>query len=332
MLTGFCRCSKQKGVSDLKKFLHEDASSVSEAISLLEKNKGKAKLIAGGTDLLTVMKDKINPTYPEVLVNIKDIPGLDIIKEEGGVLKIGSLALISNIANDATVKNKYIALAEAANKVATLHIRNMGTIGGNLCQETRCWYYRAPNNYFFCFRKGGTLCFAVIGDNRYNAILGSEVCFAVFPGDTGVALTALDATLVTTQRNIPIDDFFVVLGNVLEDDEIVTEIQVPEPKAGTKQAFLKFAARKSLDFAIASVATAITVEAGTVADARIVLGGVAPYPYRATDAEDALKGNAISESVAETAGAAAVKDAFPLSKNAYLVPITKTLVKRAILA
>lgn len=316
----------------MKKFTLINASTVDGAVSSLREHEGVAKVIAGGTDLLGALKDKINPAYPEVLVNVKSIPGLDYIKEEAGVLKIGALALLEDIALNTTVRNKYGALAQAALAVGTPQLRNMGSIAGNLCQETRCWYYRMPNNYFFCFRKGGALCYAVPGDNRYNAILGGAVCFAVCPSDTAIPLVALNATIVTNKRSIPIDDFFEVLGNVLGDDEIVTEVQVPEPKSGTKQTFLKYSLRKAIDFAISSVATAITIEGGTVTEARIVLGGVAPTPYRANDAENALKGSAITESVAEAASSAAVKDAMPLSKNAYLIPITKALVKRAILA
>lgn len=316
----------------MKAFTHVNATTVDEAASILSEYKGKAKLIAGGTDLLGTMRDEINPTYPEVLVNIKSIPGMDYIKEEGGMLKIGALTTLSEIAESSVVKDKYTALAQAADAAGSPLLRNMGTIGGNICQEVRCWYYRAPKNYFYCFRKGGTLCSAVPGDNRYNAILGAAVCFAVCPSDTAIALEALDATIVTNKRTIPVGDFFKVLENVLGDDEMVTEVQVPEPKAGTKQAFLKVRIRKAIDFAIASVATAITVEGGKVADARIVLGAVAPVPYRSTAAEDALKGNAISESVAETSGAAAVEGATPLSRNAYLIQMSKALVKKAILS
>jgi len=316
----------------MKKFTHIKAATVEEAVSALRKYSEKAKVIAGGTDLLTTMKDEIYPTYPEVLVNIKTIPGVDYIKEEGGMLKIGALATLSEIAKSSLVKDKYAALAQAVYAVGSPQRRNMGTIGGNLCQEVRCWYYRAPKNYFYCLKKGGTVCQAVPGDNRYCAILGATTCFAVCPSDTAVALGALNATVVTNKRSIPILDFFKELGNILGGDEIVTEIQVPEPKSGTKQVFLKFRIRKTIDFAIASVATAITVEAGVVADARIVLGAVAPVPYRATAAEDALKDKAITESVAEAAGAAAVKKAMALSQNAYLIPLTKALVKRAILA
>jgi len=315
----------------MKKFEHHNAKTLDEAISLLGEYEERAKIIAGGTDLLDRMKQEIDPTYPEVLVNIKSIPGMDYIKEEAGILKIGALALLEDIADDPSVKGKYAALAQAAHSVGTHLIRNMGTIGGNLCQEVRCWYYRGANNYFYCLRKGGTVCQAVPGDNRYCAILGWEFCCSVCPSDTAVALGALNAAIVTNKRSIPILDFFTELEIALEADEIVTEIQVPEPKSGTKQVFLKFRFRKAMDFAVSSVAAAITVEAGTVADARTVLGAVAPVPYRATAAEDALKGKAITESLAEEAGAAAVKDAVALSQNGYLIQITKTLVKRAIL-
>jgi len=321
----------------MEKFTHIDASTVEEAVSALGKYKGKAKVIAGGTDLLEVLKTEIHPEYPEAIVNIKTIPNMGYIKEEAGALKIGALTTLSEIAESSLVKGKYAALAQATDAVGSPLLRNMGTIGGNLCQENRCWYYRARKNYFNCLRKNPAgLCYALIGDNRYHSIFGAlNGCIAVNPSDTAPALVALDASVVTSKRTIAIKDLFTVDGEkttVLDDDEIVTEVQVPEPKAGTKQVFLKFRIRKTIDFAISSVATAITIEAGTVADARIVLGAVAPVPYRSTGAEDTIKGKAISESVADEAGTAAVKGAMPFTHNAYLVPITKALVKRAILA
>jgi xanthine dehydrogenase YagS FAD-binding subunit len=271
-------------------------------------------------------------SYPEALINIKSIPGLEYIENGADTLRIGSLTKLEDIAESSEVNNKFSAIAEAAFAVGTPQLRNMGTIAGNLCQECRCWYLRASKNFFYCYRKGGTLCYAIAGDNRYNAILGGQVCFAVHPSDTAIALTALNADIVTTARTIPIEDFYDVLGSKLADDEIISEIQVPVPTAGTKQTFIKFRQRKAIDFAISSVSTVITVEAGNVSDARVVLGGVAPIPYRARKAEDILKGSTLNETVAEDASEAAVDDARPLSGNAYLVPLTKSLVKRAILS
>ena len=159
-----------------------------------------------------------------------------------------------------------------------------------------------------------------------------QVCYAVCPSDTAIALSALDATIVTNKRNMPIGELYKVLQLDLDDDEVITEIQVPEPEAGTKQVFSKFRLRKAIDFAISSVAVAINSDGGTVSDARIVLGGVAPVPYRAVDAEDTIKGNVISESIANSAGENAVNGALALSKNKYIIQITKALVKRAVLA
>jgi xanthine dehydrogenase YagS FAD-binding subunit len=316
----------------MKRFVHINATTVEEATSILAEYDGRAKVLSGGTDLIGMMKDEATSDYPEVLVNVKTIPGLADIVEEGGMLKVGALTPLAKIVGDNTVKTKYTALAEAAEAVADPTVRNMGTLGGNLCQEVRCWYFRMPKNYFYCFRKGGTLCEAVPGDNRYNAIIGGSICFAVCPSDTAIALSALDATIVTSKRSLAIGDFYQVLGTALDDDEMVTEVQIPAPESGTKQKFLKFRIRKAIDFAIVSVATAITVEGGIVTDARIVLGAVSPVPYRATDAEDALKGTAISESSAEEAAANAVKDTIPLPNNAYKVAIAETMVKDAILS
>ena len=308
----------------MNKIKHVSAKTLDEAVAAMGPT---ANVIAGGTDLFGTLKAMCLPKPPDTVVDLKTITGLDYIKEEGGVLKIGALAKLADIADSAVVKGKWPMLAESALRVASPQIRNMGTIGGNLCQRVRCWYYRGEHNVFNCFRKGGDTCFGVAGDNRYLAIVGGQLCFAVCPSDTAIALSALDATLVTTQRSIAIKDFFIVLGNSLKDNEIVKEIQVPTPAAGTKQAFIKFAERKSIDFATASCAVAISAT-----DARIVLGGVAPIPYRATTAEDLVKGKAIDTASAEAAGAEAVKRAIPQSKNRYKVQIAKTMVKRALLA
>ena len=317
----------------MKRFAYRNTTTIADAVSLLKA--GNAAVLAGGTDILNLLKIGALTSPPATLVNIKNIPGLDSISEDAHGLKIGAAARLSSIASSEVVKSKYSALAEAAESVASPPLREMGTIGGNLCQQVQCWYFRRSfltGTFFDCLRKGGNQCYAVTGDNRYHAILGAKQCFAVCPSDTAIALTALDATIVTSQRSIPIGDFFQVLGNVLNEDEIVTEVQVPVPESGTKQVFIKFALRPAIDFAVVSVAAVITIDNGKVSDARIVLGAVAPVPYRATEAEDALKGKAVSESVAETAADAAVKDAVPLSNNKYKVQIARTLVKRAVLA
>lgn len=314
----------------MNNFKYVNAKTVAEAATAL--GAGNAAVLAGGTDLLTTIKDFINPTQPETLVNIKEIPGLAGIKEEGGLLKIGALTKLSDVYESSVVKAKWPSLAEGAHKVGTPELRNMGTIAGNLCQECRCWYYRGANNYFFCFRKGGTICLAVPGNNTYNAILGGQVCFAVCPSDTAIPLSALGASIVTNKRTMPIADLFVVLGDTLAKDEIITEIQVPTPAAGTKQAFVKFALRKSFDFAVASAAVALTMSGSTVSDCKIFMGGVSPVPYRAADAEASLKGKALSEETATAAGVAAVAKAMKLPNNGWLVQVAKTIVKRAILA
>ncbi len=313
----------------MNKITNINATTIEEAVSALGP---KAAVYAGGTDIFGWLKGMVFPEPPETVVNIKTIPDMNYVREEGGMLKIGALATITDILESSIVQSKYQGLAEAARKASTPALRNMGTIGGNLCQLVRCWYYRAEHNAFFCFRKGGPLCYLQGGNSsRHSSIFGGP-CFAAFPSDIAIPLAALNATVVTTKNNIPISEFFVVLGNVLDADEIITEIQVPEPDAATKQVFLKFRQRKAIDWAIVSVATAITITGGTVSDARIVLGGVAPVPRRAESAEAAIMGQAITESVAAAAGDAAVNGAIPLLHNSYKVQITKTLVKRAILS
>jgi xanthine dehydrogenase YagS FAD-binding subunit len=304
----------------------------------LRRYQGKANLIAGGTDILGKMKDRILPGYPEALINLKTIPGLDTIVEENDVLKIGPLAILEDIAHNETIKTGYTALAEAARRTASPHLREMGTIGGNICQDIRCWYYRNSENRFPCLRKGGGRCYALKGDTRYHSIFGGSVeegCIAVHPSDTAPALIALDARIKTSKRTLKAEDFFQVevsRTTVLADDEIITEIQVPKPENGAKSAFFKFALRKSIDFPIVNCAARISAKGSKVENARICLNAVYVKPYRALKAEEAIKGKALDETSAEAAGDAAVSDAKPLHDNAYMVQAAKILVKRAILA
>ena len=322
----------------MKKFAHFNASTVEEAVTLLKRYQGRANLIAGGTDILGKMKDRILPVYPEALINLKTVPGLDCIEKDEGTLKIGALATLEDIAHNSIVKKKYAALAEAARRTASPHLREMGTLGGNICQDIRCWYYRHAENRFPCLRKGGGRCYALAGDTRYHSIFGGSVeegCIAVHPSDTAPALIALNGKIKTSQRTINADDFFQVevsKTTVLDKDEIVTEIQVPEPVDRTKNAFFKFALRKSIDFPIVNCAAMITSSGGKVEAARVCLNAVYVKPYRAFKAEEAMVGKEINEATAEAAGDAAVADAKPLADNQYMVQISKVMVKRALLA
>jgi xanthine dehydrogenase YagS FAD-binding subunit len=314
---------------------HFNAKTIDEAISLLDNRAEGAKVIAGGTDLIRLMKNEV--IAPKVLVNIKTIPGLANITEDAKGLKIGALATIKEIESSPMIRSKYPLLADTAHSVASPHIRNMATLAGNLCQEVNCWYYRrspVTGKSFHCRRKGGEQCFAVTGDNRHHAIIGGNKCYAVCPSDMAIALSVLGAKVKIAspdgRRELSLDKLHIALGDVLKPNEIIIEIRVPALMPNTKQRFLKFRVRKTIDFAISSVAAVVTTEDGVVSRARIVLGGVAPTPYRALDSEEIIQGKVITESVANRAAKAAVSEALPLSMNAYKVPMTKALVKRAI--
>jgi xanthine dehydrogenase YagS FAD-binding subunit len=314
----------------MKDFIHVNATTVDEAASALSEDGAVA--IAGGTDLLGILKESVlYPDYPATVVNLKTIPDLEYIKEEGGTLKIGAMTKLADIATDATILSKYTALAQAASKTASPHLREMGTISGNICQINRCWYFRTDDNRFDCIRKGGNMCYAMAGENRYHSIFGAiKACVAVNPSDTAPALVALNAKIVTNKQTIDAENFwdFAVPGStVLAKGEIVKEIQIPAPASGAKSAFMKFALRKSIDFPIVNCAAMISSS-----DARICLNAVYNKPYRATAAEDAIKGQSISEDTAEAAGTAAVSKAVALAYNKWKIQIAKVMVKRTILA
>ncbi len=323
----------------MKSFAHVNARSVDEAIQLLTKYNGRAKLNAGGTDLIGVLKDRILPGYPEAIINIKTIPGLGTLEKGEDSVSIGALTPLVNLIESPFIEKNYPLLQEAAKTVASPQVRNMATVGGNICQDTRCWYYRYPDQIggiIECFRKGKKGCPAVAGDNRYHAIMGAAKCYAVCPSDIAVALIALGATLTIAgaegSRTIPLEDFYTPLGNVLAPEEMIKAIRIRKPFPSTKQTFLKFTIRKPIDFAVVSVASNITIEQRICTRARIVLGAVAPTPVRAFAAEDFLKGKELCEEIAVEAAALALAGAKPLSKNAYKIEIAKTLVKEAILS
>lgn len=295
--------------------------------------------LAGGQDLLTTMKEYI--TRPVRVVNLKNIKGLDRIDGDAARgLKIGALVTLAQIEESAVVRRSFPALAEAAAAVATPQIRNLGTVGGNLCQRPRCWYYRLED--VICIKKGGDRCYAAAGENKYNAIFGGGPSYIVHPSDLAPPLVALGASVRVVgpagERTIGLDKFFTLpsQGNVrrenaLRDDEIITEIQVPASPLAARSTYLKFKERSSLDFAMSAVAAALELGAdGTVKRARIVLGGVAPIPWRVPDAEESLVGKKIDEATLADVATRALRGAVPLDKNAYKVPLTKTLVRRAL--
>ena len=309
----------------MRPFKHIQASTIEEAAALAAHE--DVMVIAGGTDLLGTLKDECLPYYPNYLVDLKTIPGLDGIEETDTELVIGALVKLQDIADSELVKTHAQALAEACGRAASPTIRNMGTIGGNICQMHRCWYFRCPDNRFVCARKGGKECYAYKGDNRYHSILGIEGnCLAASSHDSAPALAALGATIVTTARAIPAEEFFHANGmrsNVLEDGELVKEIRVPKTE---KSRFEKFALRKSIDFPLVNCAVAEDAE-GQI---HIVLGACYPSPKRMTDAEECVKAGVTEES-AQAAGDAAVSKVMVLSHNEYKVEIARTLVKRTLL-
>ena len=322
----------------MRPFAHINARTVEEAVAALAGYNGRARLNAGGTDLLGLLKDEFLPFSPEAIVNIKTIPGLDYVTEEDGVLRIGAMVRLCDLATSPLVRGRYGALAEAAQAVASPQIRNVATIGGNLCQDVRCCYYRYPRHIggpIRCARKGDGPCLAVKGDNRQHAIMEGRRCFAVCPSDTAVALSLYDARLVVVglagERRIPVGEFYTPLDNRLNSFEMVREIEVPALTGPCRQAFHKFTLRKPIDFALVSVAVLVSEEARVCHEARIALGAVAPGVVRASAAEEFLRGRAIDRESSAKAGELALAGARSLNRNGYKIEIAKTLVKRAIL-
>lgn len=322
----------------MKSFIYKGAESVNDAVAWLTRYDGKAALLAGGTDLLGKLKDDFMPQYPQAIINIKRIPGLDFIKEEDDRLRIGALVRLHDIATHPGIQERFAALGLAALKTASPNIRQMGTIGGNICQDIRCWYYRSPNNRFPCLRKGGGRCYAIEGENRYHSIFGGSVdggCYAVHPSDTAPALIALNASIKTSGRTIPAEEFFTVAVSgttVLEKDEIVTEIIIPREDPESVSTFLKFSMRSSIDFPIANCAVMISGSSGTVTKARICLNSVFVKPYRAVEAEAEIVGKSIDEKTSASAAEAVCSRAKPLRHNSYMVKIVKSLLRKSIMA
>jgi xanthine dehydrogenase YagS FAD-binding subunit len=310
--------------------------SLAEAIAYLALE--GARVHAGGTDLLGCLRDRVYGVSTVVsIAGIKELKGIAVTPAGG--LRIGSLTTIAEVTRHPVIRSKYPALSMAAAEVASPQLRNQGTIGGNLCQKPRCWYYRGEFN---CLRKGGDRCYAVEGENAYHCIFGGDNCFIVHPSDTAPALVALQASVVIAgpngRRTVAVENFHMPPAvdyrseTVLESAEIITEIVLPPPAEGLRSSYRKVRARRAWDFALAGVALAIVFSGGQAVDSRLVLSGAAPVPWRCTGAEEVLKGRRLDQERAAMAAAAAVKNAEPMEQNEYKIALFRGLIEQQLIA
>ena len=320
----------------LAKFSYQRAVSIKEAAEAA--GRADARILAGGTDLLGCLRDGVFQANRLVsLNNIKELKG--IRPQPRGGWRIGALTTLTEIAEHPQIRASYPVMAEAAASVATPQLRNQGTLGGNLCQRPRCWYFRGQ---FQCRRKGGDTCFAEAGESQYHGIFGASQCYIVHPSDTAPALVALDAKVNILGRRgtrlVPISSFFVlpkdslVKENVLEPGEIVTEILLDAPPAGARSTYRKVRERASFDFALAGAAIVLVIAEGKVKTARVVLSGVAPVPWRSTEAEKAIIGKPLDATAVAFAAEAAVKGAMPMADNGYKVPLVRGILEEILTA
>lgn len=319
-----------------QEFSYRRAASIKEAVDASARP--GARVLAGGTDLLGCLRDGVLTANTVVsLSGLKEIKGISATS--GGGMRIGALTTLTEIAGDRQLLRAYPVLAQAAASAASPQLRNQGTIGGNICQRPRCWYYRGD---FLCLRKGGDTCWAVSGANEFHCILGGGPCFIVHPSDTAPALVALNAKVVIAgvkaTRTIPLASFFVLPAknvqkeNVLDPGEVVTEILLDPPATGTRCMYRKVRERGAFDFAMAGAAIVLGFSNGKVGTARVVLSGVAPVPWRSVEAEKALVGRPLDAAAAAAAASAAVKDASPLDQNAYKVPLIRGVLEEVLAA
>lgn len=318
----------------MKSFANVNARDVKDAVAKLRQPNAVA--IGGGSDLLGMVKEHL--VEPDVLVNLKSIRRLDQVSTKSGETQIGGLITLDNLSRHSMIRGRYAVLAEAAESVGTPQIRNAGTLAGNVCQRPWCWYYR---NGFPCFKAGGKQCFSVTGENQFHAIFGGGPSFIVHPSDTAPALVALDAQFRVAgpagERTVPAADFFALprvdaaRENVLAPGEILTAVHLPAPKPNTRSTYHKVLDREAWTHAVVSAAIVLEMDQQVCRSARVVLGGVAPIPWRLPKVEAMLAGQAITPELAARAGDAALEGANPLAKNAYKVPLTKAMVRRTIL-
>jgi xanthine dehydrogenase YagS FAD-binding subunit len=321
----------------MQAFEYGNPTTVQEALGLLGKRWDDANILAGGTDLVSLMKDYIQT--PKRVVSLKGIKELGGIEKTAAGLRIGAMVTLAELLANAEVKAGYPSLAAAARGVASMQLRNVGTVGGDLCQRPRCWYFRLGYGLLAKGPNGESL--VEKGDNRYHAIFDNKgPAYFVSASSFGPALVALGAKVklvsAAGSRELPVEKFFLtppdekMRENALQPGEILTEILVP-PAAGVRNATYEVRQKEALDWPLATASVALKMKGNAVASARIVLGHVAPAPWRALAAEKALVGKVVNAAVAEAAGKAAVAGATPLSMNAYKVQLAQVAVKRALL-
>jgi xanthine dehydrogenase YagS FAD-binding subunit len=328
----------------MKSFANVNARDPKDAATKLQQasKKGQtAMIVGGGSDALGMVKERL--VIPDVLVNLKSIRGLDKVADrvtgQHGEVVIGGLITLDALSRDSLIIKNYNALAEAAGHVGTPQIRNAGTLAGNVCQRPWCWYYR---NGFPCYKNGGNTCFSITGENEFHAIFGGGPSFIVHPSDTAVALVALDAKFRIVgpagERTLAAADFFKLPSdnpareNVLANDEVLAEIRLPAAKSGLRSTYNKIMDREAWTHAVISVAAVLEMDGQVCKSAHVVLGGVAPIPWRVPQVEAMLAGKRITPELAAQAGAAAIEGARPLGKNQYKVPLTQAVVKQTLVA
>jgi xanthine dehydrogenase YagS FAD-binding subunit len=318
----------------VKPFAYVNAADEKQAIAALSPERGKVLPLAGGMDLLALMKDYI--VQPETLVNVKGLPAAIAVPAQG-LATIGAAARLADLAAHEALGAAYPALTAAAESVGTPQIRNSGTVGGNIMQRPRCWYFR--NEEFHCLKKGGSRCFAVDGENQFHAIFGDAPCHIVHPSSLALPVIAYGGRMRVVgpegEREIEADRFFLTPDRnmygetVLEPNELVTHVILPRA-ANVKSAHYEIKFKQSHDWPVAMATVALTMSGATVQSARVVLGAVAPVPWRSQAAEAVLKGKTVTAQVAAEAAEAAVKNAKPMSQNAYKVQLARVAVERAI--
>jgi xanthine dehydrogenase YagS FAD-binding subunit len=319
----------------VKAFAYVNPTNEKEAVTALSSQFEQALPIGGGQDLLARMKDYV--TQPDRLVNVKGALESTVTPSNGG-LRIGAAVKMVDLAEHAEVARMYPAISAAAIEVGTPQIRNQATVGGNLNQRPRCWYFR--NEEFVCFKKGGNTCFSIAGENQFHAILGGGPSFIVHPSSLAVPSLAYGATFRLVgpkgERLVPASDYFTPPSknlrteNVLAPDELLTHVILPPP-GDMKSGHYEVRYKASHDWPIAFATVLVSLNGSTVQSARVVMGAVAPIPWRSRPAEDALVGKLITETTAVAAAEAALRDAQPLRQNAYKIEVAKVAVKRAIL-